>query len=254
MNRQAVLRLMAAGGAAFLAGKIVAQPAPPLHPSGAKTGPAIPWGRLRFRGRDQHQGVDEDDWGVHPNGDLNLIEHLNQQTSVNLAEKWNVADVSRLAELQHYPFLFMHAEVAPDFTNTERANLREYLLRGGFLFAEDCVIGNGRMGRSARNDHLFRRMGEVEFSKILPEAKLERLPDDHPVFHSVYDFRHGLPHMQGTPHGLHGLVLNGRVVALLSPSDLHCGWVNGDRWFGSGKSRESLRMGANIYAFAMTQT
>lgn len=253
MNRKDFFRLMAAGGAAFLGGKIVAQVPASDHPS-AKAGPAIPWGRLRFRGRDQHQGVDEDDWSVHPNGDLNLIDHLNLQTSVNLASKWNVADVAKPGELKSYPFLFMHAEVPPDFADAERANLREYLLRGGFLFAEDCVIGNRRMGENSRNDHLFRRMAEVEFAKILPEAKLERLPFDHPVFHTVYDFNKGLPHMQGTPHGLHGLILNGRVVALLSPSDLHCGWTNGDQWFGPSKNREALRMGANIYAFAMTQS
>lgn len=255
MNRKDFIQLMAAGGASFLGGTVVAQTAfNPSSGSPVKSGPAIPWGRLRFRGRDQDQGVDTDDWSVHPNGDLNLIEHLSRNTTVNLDPKWNVADVARLDALQNYPFLFMHGEVPPDFTDAERANLREYLLRGGFLFAEDCVNGNGRMGNSGRNDHLFRRMAEVEFSKILPEAKLERLPFDHPVFHTVYDFRNGIPHMQGTPHGLHGLMLNGRVVALLSPSDIHCGWTNGDNWFGPGQNRLALQMGANIYTFAMTQT
>jgi len=251
MNRKEFLRLMAVGGAAFLGGKVVARASDGIVT--AKTGPSIPWGRLRFRGRDMNQGIDADDWGVHPNGDLNLIQHLDENTTVNIASKWNVADVAKLDELQHYPFLFMHAEVPPDFADAERANLREYLLRGGFLFAEDCVIGNARMGRDYRNDFLFRRMAEYEFSKILPEAKLERLPYDHPVFHTVYDFRNGMPHMQGTPHGLHGLILNGRVVALLSPSDLHCGWTNGDNWFGPGQNRIALQMGANIYAYAMTR-
>jgi hypothetical protein len=59
--------------------------------------------------------------------------------------------------------------------------------------------------------------------------------------------------MQGNPHGLHGLILNGRVVALLSPSDIHCGWTNGDQWFGRGSTTRAMQMGANIYAFAMTQ-
>ena len=241
---------MAAGGAAFLGGSLMAQ----AQTTPGKTGPAMPWGRLRFRGRDQNQGIDAEDWGVHPHGDLNLIEHLNASTTVNLDPRWNVADVARLDQMQNYPFLFMHAEVPPDLSDGERANLREYLLRGGFLFAEDCVIGHQGMGKNARNDYLFRRMAEYEFGKILPEARLERLPFDHPVFNTIYDIRGGIPHMQGTPHGLHGLVLNGRVVALLSPSDIHCGWTNGDNWFGPGKNRAALRMGANIYSFAMTQT
>ncbi len=152
------------------------------------------------------------------------------------------------------PFLFMHGELPPVLTDAERSNLREYLLRGGFLFAEDCVIGQGNLGRSRFNDFFFRHMAEVEFSRIVPEAKLVRLPKDHPVFHTVFDFRNGIPHMQGTEHGLHALTLNGRVIALLSPSDIHCGWTNGDQWFGPGSALRAMQMGANIYTFAMTQT
>ena len=63
----------------------------------------------------------------------------------------------------------------------------------------------------------------------------------------------GLPHMQGQAHGLHGITLNNRVVALLSPSDTHCGWTNGDLWFSPQKQQLAFRMGINIYLFAMTQ-
>jgi Domain of unknown function (DUF4159) len=241
MNRQAFLRLLAAGGASFLGLRALGQGA---------ASPGTPWGRLRYRSL----GGDTTNWGVHPQGDLNLIDHLHDNTTVRLERRWNVADVASLAELTAYPFLFMHGERPPELTDAECKNLREYLLRGGFLLAEDCVIGSNTMGFDIRNDHFFRRMAETDLARILPEAKLRRLPDDHPVFHTVFDLPRGLPHMQGTPHGLHGLVLDGRIVALLSPSDIHCGWVNGDNWFGPGKAREAFRMGANFYAFAMTQT
>jgi len=59
--------------------------------------------------------------------------------------------------------------------------------------------------------------------------------------------------MQGTPHGAHGLTLNGRLLALLSPSDLHCGWTDGDRWFSREKKDQAMKMGTNIYVYAMTQ-
>lgn len=246
ISRKLFLHMLAAGGASALANSLFGQ----TSVTPAKTGPAIPWGRLRFRS----YGDDDKDWSVHPNGDMNLIDHIDTHTSANLGKQWNVADVGKLDELASFPFLFMHAERPPELEDHERKNLREYLLRGGFLFAEDCVIGNGGMGNNHRNDHFFRRMAETEFAKILPEAKLERLPADHPVFHSVFHMKNGMPHMQGTPHGLHGLVLDGRVVALLSPSDLHCGWTNGDNWFGRGENSVALQMGTNIYAYAMTQT
>lgn len=247
MNRQHFLKTLALGGASFLGLRALGQVGGDLA---APSPHATPWGRLRYRSL----GGDTTNWGVHPQGDLNFIDHLHEHTTVRLERRWNVADVGALAEMCAYPMLFMHGERPPELTNDECANLREYLRRGGFLLAEDCVIGSATMGNNNRNDHFFRRLAEYDFARILPEARLVRLPRDHPVFHSVFDFDNGLPHMQGMPHGLHGLVLDGRVVALLSPSDLHCGWTNGDRWFGPGKTREALRMGANLYAFALTQT
>jgi hypothetical protein len=130
-------------------------------------------------------------------------------------------------------------------SDAHRANLREYLLRGGFLFAEDCV------NSASAGDDFFRGMAGVDFPKMFPEAKLERLPLDHPVFHCFYDFPQGIPHMHGIPHGLHGLTLNGRLLALLSPSDIHCGWTNGDKWYGHVKQVQSIQMGINIYLYAM---
>jgi len=245
MNRQTFLRLVAAGGASALALRAFGQA---TSASAAPT--ATPWGRLRYRSL----GGDTTNWGVHPQGDLNFIDHLHENTTVRLDRRWNVADVASLDAMTGHPMLFMHGERPPELTDGECANLREYLLRGGFLLAEDCVVGSSTMGRNTANDFFFRRMAEYDLARILPEGRLRRLPNDHPVFHAVFDQPNGLPHMQGTPHGLHGLEYQGRLVALLSPSDIHCGWTSGDNWFGPGKSREAFRMGANFYTFAMTQT
>jgi hypothetical protein len=248
MNRKAFIHTLALGSASLLARPVFGQQ--PSVGISTKTGSLLPWARLRFRARNG----DDKDWGVHPHGDLNLIDHLTANTTLNIARKWNVADVASLDDMTAYPFLFMHGELPPVLTDAERANIREYLLRGGFLFAEDCVIGQNNLGTSRLNDFFFRHMAETELARIVPEARLVRLPVDHPVFHTVFDFREGIPHMQGTPHGLHGLMLNNRIIALLSPSDIHCGWTNGDNWFGPGAAQRAMRMGANIYAFAMTQT
>ncbi len=206
-------------------------------------GPACPWARLRF----STLGRDQDDWGVEPVGDLNLIRAIRAQTSANVTEQWFVADVASLDSMVQFPFLFMHGNYAPHLADTHRANLREYLLRGGFLFAEDCVNAN------SRGDDFFRRMANVEFPGMFPEAKLERLAYDHPAFHCFYNFKRGIPHMQGVEHGLHGITINGRLLALLSPSDIHCGWTNGAKWFGRAKQIQAFQMGINIYLYAMTQ-
>ncbi len=245
LDRRKFMRMLAGGGATFLGLPLIAQ----AESVGKSRGTLTQWARLKY----PLDGRDQDDWGVHPHGDLNLIDHVRGNTSVDLHNRWNVADVADLPRMSQFPFLFMHADEQPALDNVARANLREYLMRGGFLFAEDCVIGRVNHGNNNRNDFFFRRMIE-ELPKIVPEAKLEKLPNDHPIFHCFYDFKDGLPHMQGTPHGAHGLTLNGRLLALLSPSDLHCGWTNGDRWFSSGKKDQALKMGTNIYVYAMTQS
>ncbi len=239
------MELLTAGGASFLGLNWVSR----VQAATKHRGSTTPWARLKY----PLDGIDQEDWGVHPQGDLNLIDQVRDHTTIDLHNRWNVADVADLTAMSAFPFIFMHADERPFLDDQARANLREYLLRGGFLFAEDCVIGRGNHGRNNRNDFFFRTMAE-ELPRILPEAKFEKLPNDHPVFHCLFDFRDGLPHMQGTPHGAHGLTLNGRLLALLSPSDLHCAWTNGDVWFGTEKKTQAMRMGTNIYVYAMTQT
>jgi Domain of unknown function (DUF4159) len=211
----------------------------------------VQWGRLKFRIHTE----DEEAWGVHPQGDMNLIDHIWEHTSVNLNNRWNVADVENLDEMVRFPFLFMHSEGKPVLTEAGRKNLREYMLRGGFVFAEDCVVGrfNGNEANRHKSDFFFLKMVE-EFPKILPEAKLEKLPHDHPIYHTVFHLKNGLPKMQGTEHGGWGLSLRGRLVAFLSPADNHCGWTNGDKWFGRENTIASLQFGTNLYIYAMTQS
>jgi hypothetical protein len=242
MTRRTFLTLLGLGGALGFAAQSLVPAASNVR------GPLLPWARLKFPCRDG----DLDDWNVHPNGDLNLIDEIRAKTSLNVEKRWNVAESERLETMTPYPFIFMHAEMAPALGAKDVANLREYLLRGGFLFAEDCVNGKGRSDKS--KDEFFRRMRDVEFPRILPEATLEKLPNDHPVFHCLYRFNNGLPVMPGRKDlGLHGLKLNGRIVALLSATDLHCGWTNGAQWYGHEKHVESIQMGINIYLFAMCE-
>lgn len=231
------MRLLAAGGAAGFALN------PLLALADSAPGLQLPWVRLKFPG----PGGPGDGWDAGRRGDLNLIDAIREQTSANVSKQRFVADVASLESMTRFPFMFMHSNYAPDLSDTHCANLREYLLRGGFLFAEDCI------NSASSGDDFFRSMAEVHFPKIFPETKLELLPHRHRVFHCFHNFPQGLPHMQGVEHGLHGITLNGRLVALLSPSDIHCGWTNGDVWFGHEKRVQAFKMGINIYLYAMTE-
>ena len=103
ITRQQFLKLLAAGGASFFG-------LPPLMFGEEKRGPVSPWARLKFQGR----GGDGDDWNVHPNGDLNLIDAIRTESSANVEKHWNVAEVDKLATMTAFPFVFMHGDVAPE--------------------------------------------------------------------------------------------------------------------------------------------
>ena len=241
LTREQFLKLIAAGGASFLGLNSLASA------QESPKGPVVPWGRLKYVGEDG----DQEDWHVHPHGDLNLIDLIRDETTVNLEKKWNVADVADLNSMAQYPFLFMHGEVAPVLDAADQQNLREYFLRGGFLFAEDCVCGYLHHGANMQNDFFFRAM-QAELTTLIPNAKLEPIPSSHPLFHCFYHITEW-PHMQGFRHGPWGLTYTDRLVSVLSPSDLHCGWTNGDQWFGPGQQARAMQMGTNIYVYAMTQ-
>ena len=256
VSRRDFTKLMAVGGASFLASPML----PELfesqklladvrragfgeHDKGAVTN----WGRLRFR----CTGGDDDDWNVHPHGDIKLISHINEDLSVNLSNTWNVADVGKLDDMCKLPLLFMHAECAPELQDEEKKNLKEYLERGGFLYAEDCVNGKFHHHQpDGTTDLLFRGMQDT-LRDLLPGSTFERLDTEHPIYHSYFDLMTGQPHMQGIEHGGWGLTYKKRLVAYLSPSDAHCGWTN-EQWFGVAKSREACKIGTNVYLYAMT--
>ena len=76
------------------------------------------------------------DWYANPSSLSNLLEALSQRTGLPVARQ--EATVTPLdPALRDYPYLYMtgHGDVV--FTPAERVALREYLLSGGFLHADD---------------------------------------------------------------------------------------------------------------------
>ena len=77
-------------------------------------------------------------------------------------------------ELYHCPFIMMTEVGALYMDQQEAAALRDYLLKGGFLWADDF------WGEYAWS--VFRS----EMSKALPEAQIVDLPLSHSLFHMLY--------------------------------------------------------------------
>ena len=184
------------------------------------------------------------DWYANPSGLPNLMRAITQ--SINLPMTDRPAQI-RLTDplLWTYPYLYMTGHGNVKFSDEEVKLLRTYLSRGGFLHADD----NYGMDTS------FRR----EMKRVFPELDLIEVPHSHPVYHVVYDFPNGLPKVHkhdDKPAQGFGLFKDGRLVVFYSyQSDLGNGWEDQSRYGDTPAARESaLRMGVNLFAYALSQT
>jgi hypothetical protein len=181
------------------------------------------------------------DWYANPSSISNLLEEVRLRTGIVTARRERVVRALDPA-LPDHPYLYMTGHGDVRFDPRERAALRDYLLGGGFLHADD----------NYGLDESFRR----EMAAIFPDRELVELPPDHPVFHLLYDFPEGLPkvheHDGARPQAL-GLFESGRLMVFYSyESDLGDGWEDPDVHDDPSEVREAaLRMGVNLVLYAL---
>lgn len=123
-------------------------------------------------------------WSVdYPRADINLSVRLSELTRVPVGmdatgePKPLLVNLGEPEVLARCPFLMMTEPGRAYFTPDEAVKLREHLLRGGFLWADDS------WGQYAWD------FFENQLHQVLPSATypIVDLPRDHPVFHQVFD-------------------------------------------------------------------
>ncbi|MDD3153718.1 MAG: DUF4159 domain-containing protein [Victivallaceae bacterium] len=204
-------------------------------------GSRLSWARLKFPTTGFRRG-DSLGWFYHPSGDIIIVNWLRTNTTINMMLEWNIADIDNLEQMTDFPLLFLSGKGAISPNAKQKANLKEYLLRGGFLFVDDCVAL-----RQIKEDLFFDSVKAL-LQEILPGVQFRKLPLSDRVFHSYYDIN-DWAHLQGVNNGLWGAWDQGRLVALMNSSDLHCGWVGFH--FSKRQKDFALRMAANIYVYSM---
>jgi hypothetical protein len=172
-----------------------------------------------------------------------LIKFCNQNLATNIVPEEEIVEVGS-PEIFNYPFVHLTGHGNIVWSNQEADNLRNYLLAGGFLHADD----NFGM------DKFLRR----EMKKVFPELEFVELPYTHPIYHQKYNFDKGLPkvheHEGKAPQGF-GLVYKGRLVCFYSyECDLGNGWEDADVYNDPETVRlKALQMGANLVQYAFSK-
>jgi hypothetical protein len=186
-------------------------------------------------------------WDISPLGDSILRQQLTGLTNVNMSMEPKIVRLSDFDDMCLNPFVFMTAGGAFTLPDNEEKNLHEFLERGGFILADDC------MGTGGGNDtDAFFKCYINLMTKLYPDNPLRKIPFDHEIFHSYFDFPNGCPEMQGIPHGAYGLFEpgTGRIMTWLSSGDIHCGWVC--KFWSMDRNMEAIKMGINIIVYFLS--
>jgi len=179
------------------------------------------------------------DWYANPTSLPNLIRYCNTNINTNIYKDNATVEVGS-KEIYNYPFVHMTGHGNVIFSPYEVANLRNYLISGGFLHIDD----------NYGLDLFIRR----EMKKVFPELSFIELPYSHPVYHQHFEFPNGLPKVHehdGKPAQGFGLIYQGRLVCFYSyECDLGNGWEDKEVYNDSDEIRlKAYQMGANLISF-----
>jgi len=186
---------------------------------------------------------DKLDWATDENDINNLLIWMSQKLKIKFSYTEKSLGEIKL-DATRLPMLYRTGHNAFTFTEAERARLREYVLKGGFIYFDTCC---GRKG--------FAESVRKELAQIFPERPLEKLASDHPLYRCYYDVplvaytpAANIPGMAPPP--LEGIDIGCRTAVVFSPLDLSCGWDMHTHKHSAGVQAEyALKLGANMIAY-----
>jgi hypothetical protein len=209
-----------------------------------------------FSGGNWRQGGTS--WAVdYPRGDRYYAGILRRLTTIDVRSVEQPVNLEDGDDVFDWPYLIVGLPGMWDLSDDMVAKLREYLLRGGFLFC-DSFFGSSQWEGFAAG-----------LRRVFPDREIIDLPDDHPLFHTVYDLdgRGQVPNMNAlmgggrgylgdgaTPHWRAVLDDDGRVmVAIAFNNDVSDSfqWADDPDYPATGASL-GLRTGVNFAVYALT--
>jgi hypothetical protein len=198
-----------------------------------------------------------------PQADRNFLHRFRELTTTDPhleAVTMRLTD----AKIFDYPFLYMADVGWMRLTPQEAARLRDYLLKGGFVWIDD-FWGTAE----------WRNLEEA-FTQVFPDRRWQDIPADHPILHTVFpleaapqvparDFAylgrdeawvHRYPAEPLTPVNLRGVFDDeGRLMAVATHNtDIGDGFERegyGEEYFET-YSKVAYAMGVNIVVYALS--
>lgn len=191
-----------------------------------------------------------------PSADSNFLRGVSRLTNVRVMSDPIVLrfDDDRIFD---YPFLYaleMGRSGGPEFSPREKENMREYLLRGGFLLIDD-------FWGTRQWDSFYRA-----FTDVFPEREIVELQPDHEIFRSYYDIDgpqmipvignpENYPEQDVDRASNHAILDDsGRVMVLINwNSDMGDGWEHTyDPRYPTRHANLAYQLGINYLIYSLT--
>ena len=196
-------------------------------------------------------------WNRAPQALANLSQILMREKGIRVAlDRHDLALTD--PRLFDHAIAFMHGQNAFSFSPAEREALRAFVERGGVLIA-DSICGNDAFTRSFRH----------EMKLVFPDAPLERVPPDHPMFtprfggFDLSTLRRRRPQQaddtgplkvvqQQLPPDLEGVRIGERYGVLFSRYDISCALEHHESLQCAGYARDdAARLAVNLVLYAI---
>ena len=219
--------------------------------------------RVKYRtfGGGGSHGIFQPWWAIdYPYAEEHFFAALRRVTNITVSDDEPHLELTD-ARIFQYPFLFLQQPGQGNWrpTNEEAAQLREYLVRGGFMLVDDF---HGKYSWSVL---------ESAMKKVFPDRPIIEIPENDPVMHVFYDLDElnpipGVRHLRRGPGGtivarmegpthFRGIYDNHNrlVVAMNFNSDTGDAWEHADDPdYPVPMTALAYKFGVNYVIYAMT--
>jgi hypothetical protein len=200
-----------------------------------------------------------------PRSDRHLLAGVRRLTRIDTKSVEQVVTLDGSDDVYNWPVLYGVEVGHWNLTDAGAAQLRDFLLRGGFFMCDD-FHGTEPYHGVREWDTFMHSM-----TKVFPELLIEEIPDGDPIFHTLFDlderfqvpgsdhfFETGLTYEAGEtgkiPHWRCIRDSKGRImVAICNNMDLGDGWENSDDpRYPERFSSLAYRVGMNYFVYDLT--